>query len=106
MIVLAISMFPPIATVSPLYLMIRSLGWRDTYLAPIFPYATFSLPLAIWILTIFFRELPDELTEAAKFDGCTPFQIFRRIFFPLAAPGVFTAVILIFILEKFSIFKF
>jgi hypothetical protein len=52
-IVLAVSMFPPIATVSPLYLMIRGLGWRDTYLALIFPYSTFALPLAIWILTKF-----------------------------------------------------
>jgi multiple sugar transport system permease protein len=95
--VLAVSMFPPIATVSPLYLIIRSLGWRDTYLALIFPYATFSLPLVIWILTNFFREIPDELSEAAVIDGCTPFQIFRRIFLPLATPGVFTAAILIFI---------
>jgi len=97
MTVLAVSMFPPIATVSPLYLIIRGLGWRDTYLALIFPYATFALPLAIWILTNFFKEIPDELTEAAVIDGCTPFQIFRRIFLPLAAPGVFTAAILIFI---------
>jgi len=97
MTVLAVSMFPPIATVSPLYLMIRHLGWRDTYLAMIFPYATFALPLAIWILTNFFREIPDELREAAIIDGCTPFQIFRRIFLPLAAPGVFTAAIMIFI---------
>lgn len=97
LIVLAVSMFPPIATVSPLYLMIRGLGWRDTYWALIFPYATFALPLAIWILTNFFREIPDELTEAARLDGCTPLQIFRRIFLPLAAPGVFTAAILIFI---------
>lgn len=97
LIVLAVSMFPPIATVSPLYLMIRGLGWRDTYWALIFPYATFALPLAIWILTNFFREIPDELAEAARLDGCTPFQIFRRIFLPLAAPGVFTAAILIFI---------
>lgn len=96
-LVLAVSMFPPIATVSPLYLIIRSLGWRDTYLALIFPYATFALPLAIWILTNFFREIPDELREAAVIDGCTPFHIFRRIFLPLAAPGVFTAAILIFI---------
>ncbi len=97
MTVLAVSMFPPIATVSPLYLIIRGLGWRDTYLALIFPYATFALPLAIWILTNFFKEIPEELTEAAVIDGCTPFQIFRRIFLPLAAPGVFTAAILIFI---------
>ncbi|MGH7597176.1 MAG: carbohydrate ABC transporter permease [bacterium] len=97
MIVLAVSMFPPIATVSPLYLIIRSLGWRDTYLALIFPYATFALPLAIWILTNFFKKIPDELAEAAVIDGCTPLQIFRRIFLPLAAPGVFTAAILIFI---------
>jgi multiple sugar transport system permease protein len=95
--ILSVSMFPPIATVSPLFLIIRSMGLRDTYLALIFPYATFALPLSIWILTNFFREIPDELNEAAVIDGCTPFQTFRRIFLPLAAPGVFTAAILIFI---------
>jgi multiple sugar transport system permease protein len=94
---LSISMFPPIATVSPLYLAIRTLGLRDTYLALIIPYTTFTLPLAVWILTSFFRDIPDDLYRSARVDGCTPLQAFRRILLPLAAPGIFTAAILIFI---------
>jgi multiple sugar transport system permease protein len=94
---LSISMFPPIATVSPLYLAIRTVGLRDTYLALIIPYTTFTLPLAVWILTSFFRDIPDDLYRSARVDGCTPMQAFRKILLPLAAPGIFTAAILIFI---------
>ena len=94
---LSISMFPPIATVSPLYLLIRSLGLRDTYFALIFPYATFALPLSIWVLANFFHAIPLELQDAARIDGCTTFQAFRRIFLPLGAPGISTAGILVFI---------
>jgi multiple sugar transport system permease protein len=94
---LSISMFPPIATVSPLYLLIRALGWRDTYAGLVIPYTTFALPLAIWILWSVFKEIPDELYLAALVDGCTPFQVFIRIFLPLAAPGIGTAAILVFI---------
>lgn len=96
-LVLSISMFPPIATVSPLYLIIRAVGLRDTYAALVFPYATFALPLAIWIMTSFFRDIPDDLMKAARVDGCTPFQAFRKVIVPLAAPGIFTAAILVFI---------
>jgi len=95
--VLSVSMFPPIATVSPLYIIIRALGLRDTWLALIITYTTFSLPLSIWILTNFFREIPDELYRAARVDGCSPFQAFYKIMLPLSAPGFFTAAILIFI---------
>jgi multiple sugar transport system permease protein len=95
--ILSVSMFPPIATVSPLYIIIRSLGLRDTLTALIITYTTFSLPLSIWILTNFFREIPDEIYLAAKVDGCSPFQIFQRIMLPLALPGIFTAAILVFI---------
>ena len=96
-LVLSVSMFPPIATVSPLYLIIRALGMRDTLWALIGTYTTFSLPLSIWLLTSFFREIPDEIYRAARVDGCTPFQAFTRVLLPLAAPGVFTAAILVFI---------
>jgi len=96
-LVLSVSMFPPIATVSPLYLIIRYLGMRDTILALVITYTTFSLPLAIWILTSFFREIPEEIYHAARLDGCTPFRAFIRIMLPLAAPGVFTTSILVFI---------
>ena len=94
---LSISMFPPIATVSPLYLAIKAAGIRDTYAALIIPYTTFTLPLTIWILTSFFREIPDDLYRSARVDGCTPLQAFRKILLPLAAPGIFTTAILVFI---------
>ena len=95
--VLSISMFPPIATVSPLYLIIRALGLRDTWWALIITYTTFTLPMSIWVLSSFFREVPDELYLAAKVDGCTSFQVFYKIFLPLAAPGIFATAILVFI---------
>lgn len=95
--VLSVSMFPPIATVSPLYIMIRSAGLRDTLTALVITYTTFSLPLSIWILTHFFREVPDEIYLAARVDGCSSFQVFYRIMLPLAAPGLFTAALLVFI---------
>lgn len=96
-LVLSISMFPPIATVSPLYLIIRAAGLRDTWWALIITYTTFTLPMSIWILSSFFREVPDELYLAAKVDGCSPLQIFYKIFLPLATPGIFATAILVFI---------
>ncbi len=94
---LAIAMFPPISTVGPLFDMWRSLGLYDTYLGLIIPYLTFSLPLAIYTLVAFFREIPWDLEQAAQVDGATPFQAFTKVIVPLAAPGVFTAAILVFI---------
>jgi multiple sugar transport system permease protein len=96
-VVLSASLFPPIATVSPLYIIIRALHLRDTWWALIGTYTTFTLPLSIWILTSFFREIPDELYLAARVDGCTPLTVFYRIMLPLAAPGIFTTAILVFI---------
>lgn len=95
--ILSTAMLPPVATVSPLYIIIRALGLRDTWWALIITYTTFTLPLSIWILTNFFREIPDEIYQAAKVDGCTPFQIFYKIMLPLSAPGLFTTAILVFI---------
>jgi multiple sugar transport system permease protein len=94
---LAIAMFPPISTVGPLFDMWRALGLYDTYLGLIIPYLTFSLPLAIYVLVAFFREIPWELEQAAQVDGATPYQAFTKVIVPLAAPGVFTAAILVFI---------
>jgi multiple sugar transport system permease protein len=94
---LAVSMFPPIATVSPLYLILRAVGLRDTLVGLVPPYATFALPLTLWILTSFFRQLPDELYRAARVDGCTPLGAFWRVLLPLAAPGLATTAILVFI---------
>ena len=94
---LAIAMFPPISVVGPLFDMWRALGLYDTYLGLIIPYLTFALPLAIYTLVAFFREIPFELEQAAQVDGATPTQAFRKVIVPLAAPGVFTAAILVFI---------
>jgi multiple sugar transport system permease protein len=94
---LAIAMFPAISTVGPLFDMWRALGLYDTYPGLIIPYLTFSLPLAIYTLVAFFREIPWDLEYAAAVDGATPFQAFRKVIVPLAAPGVFTAAILVFI---------
>ncbi|OPY65406.1 MAG: Trehalose transport system permease protein SugB [Syntrophorhabdaceae bacterium PtaU1.Bin034] len=95
--ILSASMFPAIATVSPLYIIIRALGLRDTLLALIVTYTTFSLPLSIWILMNFFKAVPDEIYLAARVDGCTPFQAFYRIMLPLSIPGITTTAILVFI---------
>jgi len=97
--VLATSMFPPIATVSPLYIVINALGLRDTLVALTIVYASFALPLAVWVLTNFMRQVPDELYAAARVDGASPFQAFRRVMLPLAAPGLVATGLLVFILS-------
>ena len=94
---LLIAMFPQVSLVSPLFNIERTLGLFDTWLGLILPYITFALPLAIYTLSAFFREIPWELEKAAKMDGATPGQAFRRVIAPLAAPGVFTTAILVFI---------
>jgi multiple sugar transport system permease protein len=93
---LAIAMFPTVALVGPLFDMWRSLGLYDTWLGLIIPYMSFTLPLAIWTLSAFFRQIPWELEQAAQVDGATAWQAFRKVIVPLAAPGVFTAAILTF----------
>lgn len=96
-VVLAVSMFPAIATITPIYVFIKDVGLRNTYAGLIIPYISFALPMAIWFLTSFFRGIPYSLEEAAKIDGAAPFTIFLKIIAPLAAPGVFTTAILVFI---------
>lgn len=93
---LSIAMFPPISIIGPLFNAWRLLGLYDTWAGLILPYMTFTLPLAIWTLSAFFREIPWELDKAARIDGATPWQAFVHIVAPLAAPGVFTAAILVF----------
>jgi multiple sugar transport system permease protein len=93
---LAIAMFPPISIVGPLFNIWRNIGLYDTWPGLIIPYMTFALPMAIWTLSAFFREIPWELEQAAGVDGATPFQAFRKVIVPLAAPGVFTSAILVF----------
>ncbi len=94
---LAIAMFPPISIVGPLYNLWRNIGLYDTWPGLIIPYMTFALPLSIFTLSAFFREIPWELEQAAQVDGATPFQAFFKVIAPLAAPGVFTTAILVFI---------
>ncbi|ASR34318.1 sugar ABC transporter permease [Prauserella marina] len=94
---LLIAMFPQISLVTPLFNIERELGLFDTWPGLILPYITFALPLAIYTLSAFFREIPWELEKAAKMDGATPGQAFWRVIAPLAAPGVFTTAILVFI---------
>jgi multiple sugar transport system permease protein len=94
---LLIAMFPQIALVTPLFKIETTLGLFDTWLGLIIPYITFALPLSIYVLSAFFREIPWELEKAAMMDGATPYQAFRRIITPLAMPGIFTAAILVFI---------
>lgn len=97
MIVLTVSMFPPIAIISPLYLMMKNVGLLNTYMALVIPYTTFALPLAIWNLSAFFKTIPFELEESAKMDGASIFQTYFKVILPLALPGIFTTAIIVFI---------
>lgn len=94
---LAIAMFPPVAIIGPLFNLWRVFGLFDSWAGLILPYMTFTLPLAIWTLAAFFREIPWDLDKAARVDGATPLQAFVYVIAPLAAPGVFTSAILVFI---------
>ena len=95
--ILAISFFPMVAIIAPLFVQFRSLGLLDSYAAVIATDTVFVLPLSVWILATFFRQLPRDLENAARIDGASPLQAFRLIIVPLAAPGVFAAAILTFI---------
>ncbi len=96
-LVLAVAMFPGIAIISPLYLQFSDWGLINNKLALILPNVTFTLPICIWTLNAFFRDLPVELEEAGRVDGASRMQVFTQIVAPLAAPGVFTTAILLFI---------
>jgi ABC-type glycerol-3-phosphate transport system permease component len=96
-LVLAVTMFPQISIVSPLYLVLRSVRLINTYPGLILPYLTFAMPLAVWLLVGFFRELPADLEEAALVDGASRWQSFTRIILPLTVPGLATTAILTFI---------
>jgi len=93
---LAIAMFPQAALVGPLFSMWRGLGIYDTWIGLIIPYLTFALPLSIWTMSAFFKQIPWEMEQAAQVDGATAWQAFRKVIVPLAAPGVFTTAILTF----------
>ena len=96
-VILSITTFPPIAIAAPIFKLWTDLGLYNSYLGLILPDLTFTLPLTIYILTSFFRQIPRELEEAALVDGATYFQSFRKVVLPLAAPGLVTAGLLAFI---------
>jgi multiple sugar transport system permease protein len=94
---LVISMFPQIAIAGPVWNILNNLGWLNSYHGLVSAYIALSLPLAIWILTTFFREVPVEIEEAALIDGCTRLQALYKVVLPLAAPGILVAALLVFI---------
>jgi multiple sugar transport system permease protein len=96
-VALLIAMFPQISLVTPIFNIERRIGLFDTWPGLIIPYITFALPLAIYTMSAFFKEIPWDLEKAAKMDGATPGQAFRKVIAPLAAPGIVTAAILVFI---------
>jgi multiple sugar transport system permease protein len=96
-VVVTLSMLPPIATVSPLFLIVNALGMHDTLAALVLIYAGFGLPLAVWLMTQFFRGVPDELYIAARVDGCTAIGAYWRVMLPLAVPGLVATALLVFI---------
>jgi len=93
---LAIAIFPAISIVTPLFNLWRIIGLYDTWPGLIIPYLSLTLPIAIWTLSAFFREIPWEMEQAAQVDGATTWQAFRKVIVPLAAPGVFTTAIIAF----------
>ncbi len=97
MLILACAMFPQIAIVGPVWQLLRWLGWLNTYQGLVLPYVALTLPLTVWILALFFREMPEELEAAALVDGCSRIEALVKVIVPLSAPGLFTAAILTFI---------
>ena len=97
-ITLGVALFPQISLVGPLFNLWRQIGLYDTWPGLIIPYMTFALPLSIFVLSSFFREIPWELEQAAQVDGATPFQAFRKVIAPLAMPGIVTTFIIVFII--------
>ena len=95
--VVALSMLPPVATVSPLFVLAGAAGLRDTLTGLVLVYAGFALPLAVWLMAQFFRGVPDELYIAARVDGCSALGAFAKVMLPLAAPGLTATGLLVFV---------
>jgi multiple sugar transport system permease protein len=93
---LAVAIFPVISIVTPLFNLWRNIGLYDTWPGLIIPYLSLTLPISIWTMSAFFREIPWEMEQAAQVDGATTWQAFRKVIVPLAAPGVFTTAIIAF----------
>ncbi len=94
--VLALSMFPQICIIGYLYKFMSGVGWINSYKALIFPYIAYSLPLSLWILLSYFSQIPYEIDEAALVDGATRLQTLTKIMFPIALPGLFSVILLLF----------
>ncbi|HEX3976739.1 MAG TPA: carbohydrate ABC transporter permease [Solirubrobacteraceae bacterium] len=97
-VALMVTLFPQVSLVGPLYNLWRQIGLFNTWPGLIIPYLTFALPLAIFVLSTFFREIPWELEQAAQIDGATPFQAFTKVIAPLAMPGLATTFIIVFLI--------
>jgi len=96
-LLLVISMFPAISIITPLYMILRNLGWLNSYQALIVPYTAFNLPFAVWILRNYFLQIPKALFEAARVDGAGIWRTFYTIYLPLTTPGMFTAAVFTFV---------
>jgi multiple sugar transport system permease protein len=96
-IALAVTVFPAISIATPLFNLWRTIGLYDTWPGLIIPYVSLTLPISMWILSSYFRQIPRELELAAQVDGATTWQAFRKVLVPLAAPGVFTTAIIAFL---------
>jgi multiple sugar transport system permease protein len=96
-LILSVSMFPPVSLVSYLFKLMSVLGWVNTYQALVFPYAAWTLPLSLWILVSYFAQVPRDLDKAGLIDGCSRLQILIKVIFPVAAPGIFSTMLLAFI---------
>ena len=103
--ILSMRFMPPIAVAIPLFLMIKQIGLRDTYLGLILPYTAFSLPLIVWIMIGFFDEVPREIDDAAQVDGCTYLGLLWRVMLPIVRPGMVTAALFgaIFVWNEFLV---
>lgn len=97
MAILGTRMMPGLVLLLPLYTLMRGAGLLNTHLGLILAHTSFNLPFAIWMLRGFFQELPKELEEAAKIDGCSLWQAVFRVVFPLALPGIAATAVLTFI---------
>jgi multiple sugar transport system permease protein len=97
--IVATSMFPVVAMIIPMVKLFSAIGWINTYQSMVLPSLSFALPLAIFNLTTFFRQLPPDLEQAAMVDGCTRGQAFRKVILPLAAPGIVTTAIITFVIS-------
>jgi ABC-type glycerol-3-phosphate transport system permease component len=96
-LVLAVAMFPQVSILAPLFLALREVGLIDRYAGLVLPYLTFAMPLTIWLLVAYFRQLPPDLEEAALVDGASRVRVLREVVLPLAVPGLVTTGILTFL---------